>query len=138
MATPGEPGVVSGFPLLVLRIEGLVLLTLALVLYGAQEESWWLFLALLVAPDLGLLGLLFGKRVGAVTYDLTHNYLPPGALAVLGIVMGTDLLTTVAIVWFAHIGMDRALGLGLQYPDGSGRTHLSAPQGIAEAPGGSR
>jgi hypothetical protein len=29
-----------------------------------------------------------------------------------------------ALLWFAHIGMDRALGLELQYPDGSGCTHL--------------
>jgi hypothetical protein len=31
-------------------------------------------------------------------------------------------------VWFAHIGMDRALGLGLLYPDGSGCTHLKRPR----------
>jgi len=39
-------------------------------------------------------------------------------------VTGSDVAVALALVWFAHIGMDRALGLGLQYPDGSGCTHL--------------
>jgi hypothetical protein len=33
-------------------------------------------------------------------------------------------LTAVAIVWFAHIGLDRALGYGLKYADGFQHTHL--------------
>jgi hypothetical protein len=43
---------------------------------------------------------------------------------VVGVVTGSGLAVALALVWFAHIGMDRALGLGLQYRDGSGRTHL--------------
>jgi hypothetical protein len=84
----------------------------------------WLFVALLPAPDLGLLGNLWSRQVGAVAYDLTHTYLPPATLAVVGVVTGSGLAVALALVWFAHIGMDRTLGLGLQYPDGSGRTHL--------------
>jgi Domain of unknown function (DUF4260) len=49
---------------------------------------------------------------------------PPATLAVVGMVTGSGVGVALALVWFAHIGMDRALGLGLQYPDGSGRTHL--------------
>jgi Domain of unknown function (DUF4260) len=59
-----------------------------------------------------------------VAYDLTHTYAPPAAMGVVGVVTGSGLAIALALVWFAHIGMDRALGLGLQYPDGSGRTHL--------------
>lgn len=29
-----------------------------------------------------------------------------------------------ALIWFAHIGMDRALGYGLKYPSGFRETHL--------------
>jgi hypothetical protein len=91
---------------------------------GGDGRSWWLFVALLPAPDLGLLGNLGSRRAGAVAYDLTHTYLPPVTLALVGVVTGSGLAVALALVWFAHIGMDRALGLGLQYPDGSGRTHL--------------
>lgn len=64
------------------------------------------------------------RRAGAVAYDLTHTEVGPAALGVAGLLTGAGPVIALALVWFAHIGMDRALGLGLQYPDGSGRTHL--------------
>jgi hypothetical protein len=96
-----------------------------LVLYGSYGGSWWLFLIWLAAPDIGLLGLLWSQPVGAVTYNLTHTYFPPTLVSILGWVTGAAVATSIGLIWFAHIGMDRALGLGLHYPDGSGRTHLS-------------
>jgi hypothetical protein len=117
-------GVVTGLPLVLLRSEGVTLLAMAAVLYARYGGSWWLFVALLPAPDLGLLGSLWSRRAGAVAYDLTHTYVGPAALGVVGVLTGSGLVIALALVWFAHIGMDRALGLGLQYPDGSGRTHL--------------
>lgn len=122
--SPEGAGVVTGLPLGLLRSEGVALLAMAAILYGRSGRSWWLFLALLPAPDLGLLGNLRSRRVGAVAYDLTHTYVFPAALGVVGVLGTSGLAVTLALVWFAHIGMDRTLGLGLQYPDGSGRTHL--------------
>jgi hypothetical protein len=40
-----------------------------------------------------------------------------------------------ALVWFARIGMDRALGLGPQYPDGFGPTHLRGTRRGRDHPG---
>jgi hypothetical protein len=122
----GTAGVVTGLSLVLLRSEGVALLAMATVLYGRYGRSWWLFLALLPVPDLGLLGQLRGKQAGAVTYDLTHTYVPPAVLGLVGVLTGSGLAVALALVWFAHIGMDRALGLGLLYPDGSGCTHLRA------------
>jgi Domain of unknown function (DUF4260) len=48
--------VVTGLPLVLLRSEGVALLAMAAVLYGRYGWSWWLFVVLLPAPDLGLLG----------------------------------------------------------------------------------
>jgi Domain of unknown function (DUF4260) len=124
----GIPGVVTGLPLVLLRSEGVALLAMAMVLYGRYGRSWWLFLGLLPVPDLGLLGLLWSKHVGAVVYDLTHTDVPAAALGLVGVVTGSGLAVALALVWFAHIGMDRALGLGLLYPDGSGCTHLKRPR----------
>jgi hypothetical protein len=42
-----------------------------------------LFVVLLLAPDVGMLGYVRGNRVGATLYDLFHTYLPPGVLAVV-------------------------------------------------------
>jgi hypothetical protein len=124
LTSPGGAGVTGGLPLLLLRSEGVALLAMATLLYGRYGRSWWLFVALLPAPDLGLLGNLRSRQAGAVAYDLIHTDLPPAALALVGVVTGSGLAVALALVWFADIGMDRALGLGLQYPDGSGRTHL--------------
>jgi hypothetical protein len=136
LRSPGGAGVVTGLPLALLRSEGVALLVLAVVLYGRSGWSWWLLVALLPAPDLGLLGYLRSKRAGAVAYDLTHTYLPAASLGVAGVLTGSGLAVVLALVWFAHIGMDRALGLGLQYPDGSGRTHLGGPRRNDPASGG--
>lgn len=118
---------VTGLPLVLLRSEGVALFAMATVLYGTFGRSWWLFLALLPVPDLGLLGQLWSRPAGAVTYDLTHTYGPPAALGLVGVLTGSGLAAALALVWFAHIGMDRALGLGLLYPDGVGCTHLKGP-----------
>jgi hypothetical protein len=123
-ASSDRRGVVTGLPLVLLRSEGLALLGMAVVLYATYGRSWWLFVALLPAPDLGLLGNVWSRRAGAVAYDLTHTYVAPAALGVVGVLSSSGPAVALALIWFAHIGMDRALGLGLQYPDGSGRTHL--------------
>ena len=126
---------VIGLPMVLLRSEGVALLAGAAVLYGRSGRSWWLFVALLAAPDLGLLGNLWSRRAGAVAYDLAHTYVPPAALGVAGMLGNSGLAVALALVWFAHIGMDRALGLGLQYPDGSGGTHLRAARRASNHPG---
>jgi len=122
-------------PLLLLRSEGLALLAMAAALYGMYGRSWWLFVALLPAPDLGLLGNLRSRQAGAVAYDLTHTYAAAAVLGIVGVVAGSGLAVALALIWFAHIGMDRALGLGLQYPDGSGCTHLRGPRRGGEGSG---
>jgi hypothetical protein len=71
-----------------------------------------------------MLGYLAGPRVGALSYDLAHTYVGPVALAVIGILGGSDVAVQVALVWLAHIGVDRLLGYGLKYPTGFKDTHL--------------
>jgi hypothetical protein len=127
--------VVTGLPLVLLRSEGVALLVMAAVLYDRYGRSWWLFVALLPAPDLGLLGSLWSRRAGAIAYDLTHTYVGPAVVGIAGVLTSSGLGIALTLVWFAHIGMDRALGLGLQYPDGSGRTHLRGTRRGGTDPG---
>jgi hypothetical protein len=107
-----------------LRTEGAVLLALAAFLYAREEGGWLLFLVLLLAPDVGILGYVRGTRVGAVVYNVFHTYLPPAALAVVGILSGSRLPVLIALIWFAHIGLDRMLGFGLKRTSGFRDTHL--------------
>jgi hypothetical protein len=117
-------GVVTGMPQLLLRTEGAVLLAVSTYIYAEYGRSWLLFALLLLAPDIGMLGYLADTRVGAVTYNLLHTYLGPGILLVVGVAADSSLTYSIAFIWFAHIGLDRALGYGMKYPDAFTHTHL--------------
>lgn len=111
-------------PSIILRVEGAAGLALSIVLYRELGASWWLFVLLFVAPDLALFGYLVNSRTGAVVYNILHTYVLPAVVFTVGLVAETGWLVAVALIWAAHIGADRLLGLGLKYPEGFRRTHL--------------
>lgn len=53
-----------------------------------------------------------------------HTYALPIALGVAGVLGDSSLATQIALIWVAHIGMDRLLGYGLKYPTAFKDTHL--------------
>lgn len=108
----------------VLRLEGAAVAAASLVLYAAGDASWGLFALLILAPDLGLLGYLAGPRFGAHAYNLTHNLVLPVVLGAVGVATAGTTATAVSLIWLTHIGVDRAVGYGLKYPDDFRRTHL--------------
>jgi hypothetical protein len=114
----------GSLPRVLLHTEGAVLLGLAILLYARNGQGWLLFAVLLLAPDLGMLGYLAGTRVGAAVYNAFHAYPAPGVLAALGLLTDRPLVVAIALIWFAHIGMDRLLGYGLKYPTDFKDTHL--------------
>jgi hypothetical protein len=109
---------------LALRAEGLAIGGAAVALYFEQGYSWLALVLLWLAPDLGALGYLAGKRVGAVVYDLTHFEAWPVALATFGVIADVDLAVQLALIWLSHIGLDRAIGYGLKYSSAFKDTHL--------------
>jgi len=111
-------------PRALLRLEGATTLAIATALYGIRGGSWALFAALLLAPDLSMLGYRAGPVAGAACYNAAHTYLVPIALGVVGLAAGSTAVPLMALIWAAHIGLDRALGYGLKYPDGFTATHL--------------
>lgn len=111
-------------PAAMLKVEGAALLAASVTLYWANGGSWWLFALLFLAPDISWLGYLGGPKVGAAAYNAFHSYPLPAALGIVGLLAGASLAVAVALVWFAHIGMDRAFGYGLKYPTGFGDTHM--------------
>jgi hypothetical protein len=79
---------------------------------------------LILAPDLSFLGYLACPKIGAIIYNAAHSYLVPMTLMTAGFGFAPPLLVSVAMIWLAHIGFDRALGYGLKYSTGFGFTHL--------------
>ena len=112
-------------PAALLRVEGGVLLATGALLYWVNGGSWVLFALLILAPDVSMLGYLFGTKVGAATYNLAHTYALPASLGAFGVLAGSPLAVSVALVWLAHIGMDRLVGYGLKYASGFKDTHLN-------------
>jgi hypothetical protein len=111
-------------PKVLLHGEGLAALVLAVVIYWHYGGNWWLFAALLFAPDLAMLGYLAGTRVGAMTYNAMHTWILPTVLAGIGYAADIRLLVLLALIIAAHIGLDRTIGYGLKYPGDFKDTHL--------------
>jgi hypothetical protein len=69
-------------------------------------------------------GYLRGPRLGAITYNLAHNWAT--ALLVFGVGWVTQVPggALAGAVLIAHVGADRTLGYGLKLPSGFHNTHL--------------
>ena len=115
---------IERLPRLLLHAEGLAVAAAAVTLYFHEGYAWWLLLLLALAPDLSMIGYAAGPRAGALAYDVAHTYVLPVALAAIGVVADSDTLLKLALIWLAHIGVDRGVGYGLKYPSGFKDTHL--------------
>jgi hypothetical protein len=111
-------------PRMLMHFEGFVGLAFSLFAYYYIGGRWLLFMLLIFVPDIFMLGYLKGDRIGSLVYNAFHIYLWPAAFAISGILLGSRLLIEIGIIFFAHINMDRMLGLGLKYPTYFRDTHF--------------
>ncbi|WP_214471487.1 DUF4260 domain-containing protein [Mesorhizobium sp. dw_380] len=109
---------------LIIRLEWAVVAAAAVAFYASSGVSWWLFGLLILAPDLSMLGYLGGPRIGAVAYNALHILIVPVLLLLAGHLSGNAAAIAVALIWIAHIAIDRALGYGLKLSTGFQDTHL--------------
>jgi Domain of unknown function (DUF4260) len=110
----------------ILGIEGTCALVASLLAYFVVlHRHWGLFALLILAPDLSLLGYATWKlRFAANLYNLAHNYALPVILGLIAWKWNSSLSAEIAVIWIAHIGMDRMRGFGLKYPEAFKPTHL--------------
>lgn len=121
----GQLGFSFSLPGLLLRLEGLTVFIGAIVLYAHLGFSGWTFAALLLVPDLGMIGYLVSPRLGSYTYNAVHAYTLPLLLAGFGLAAVVPVALGLALIWLAHIGMDRTVGYGLKYATNFKETHLA-------------
>ncbi len=112
-------------PRILLHLEGAAVLVTALIFYGQLGYSWWWFALLLLAPDLSAVGYLHSQAVGSLCYNIVHTYVLPITLALVSLLLNFEPGLQAALIWLAHIGMDRLVGYGLKYPDGFKITHFN-------------
>lgn len=110
----------------VLALEELFMFLLAAYLFHLLNYPWWLFLVLLLAPDISMIGYLVNPRIGAIFYNVVHHKATGIAFYIAGALSGANLLQLMGLILFAHSSLDRVLGYGLKYSDGFQNTHLGS------------
>jgi hypothetical protein len=116
----------------ILRGEGLAYLVLACTLYHVLDFSWVQFACWFLLPDMAIfVYVVASPRVGMVAYNITHSSIGAVLVGLVGFLTHDVLYWQVTLIWFAHIGFDRALGYGLKYPLGFRVTHLGVLKGMA-------
>ncbi len=112
-------------PGLLLRLEGTAVLLGSLLIYSRLEYSWGIFFLLLLWPDSAMLVYVVNKRAGIIAYNILHTYALPISLILLSLLLAWSPGIQIALIWFAHIGLDRLVGYGLKYPNEFKDTHLN-------------
>lgn len=100
---------------LVLRLECLLVLLITIFLYQELNGSWLVFGLTLFTFDLSMLGYLANNHIGGLVYNIGHSYIIPRILLLIALVFDIRPLLLFAIIWNAHISLDRALGYGLKH-----------------------
>ncbi len=93
------------------------------LLFRPSHQSWWL-VALILVPDVLMLGYVGGTKLGAACYNLAHSQTVPILLCLAALEWHHPLLLPWGSLWLAHIGLDRALAFGLKYDTDFQHTHL--------------
>src|SRR6187431_1600774 len=75
---------------LLLRIENAAIALAALVGFYLTGASWWLFAALILAPDLSFAAYLAGPRIGAIGYNMLHSWIGPALLLAASAALGNQ------------------------------------------------
>lgn len=107
-----------------LKIEEAAMFLAGIFAFAQLPYAWWVFPALLLVPDVGMVGYLINAKTGALTYNLFHHKGIAIAIALLGWYWGVASLTLTGVILFSHAAFDRMLGYGLKYPDSFHHTHL--------------
>ena len=111
-------------PSILLRLEGFVLFAVSVALFFHLGGALSLFLLLLLVPDVTMAGYALNVRVGAFIYNVGHTLAWPVALGGAALWTNHPEFVPYALIWAAHIGMDRMLGYGLKYPTYFADTHI--------------
>ncbi len=108
----------------ILRLEEALMFGFSIYLFALTEFAWWWFPALILTPDIGMLGYLSGPKVGAITYNLIHHKAVAIVLLVLGWHFVLPWVVLSGIIMLGHSSLDRVFGYGLKYSDDFKHTHL--------------
>lgn len=109
---------------IILKLEHLTVLLASIYFFSQSDFTWWWYLVLFLAPDLGMIGYTINTKWGAITYNILHHYGVAALVFCLGKFLEIGWLELAGIVMIGHIAFDRLLGYGLKFSDDFRHTHL--------------
>ena len=107
-----------------IQLEEAALFGLGIYLFSLLDYYWWWFPALLLVPDLSMIGYVLSNKTGAWTYNIAHHRALAIVIYLLGIYLNNQAIMLTGIILFSHSSMDRMFGYGLKYEKGFKFTHL--------------
>lgn len=107
-----------------LTLEEIAQFLLGIFLFSRLDFAWWWFPALILVPDLSMVGYLVNPKIGAWLYNFFHHKLLAVIVFVLGYYIDNQVFVLAGTILFAHSAMDRIFGYGLKYEDAFSNTHL--------------
>ncbi len=108
----------------ILKLEELCMFLFGVYLFTQLHFAWWWFLALILLPDISMIGYLINNKIGAVCYNIVHHKGIALIIYVTGYYLHNEILQLAGVILFAHSLMDRTMGYGLKYFEGFKFTHL--------------
>lgn len=107
-----------------LKLEEAAMFLLSICLIAPLHFAWWWWPALILAPDLSMLGYAAGNKIGAICYNFVHHKGVAIIIYLAGLYTVNETLQYAGLILFGHSCMDRGMGYGLKYFSGFGDTHL--------------
>ena len=107
-----------------LKLEELGLFVLSIFLFSQLHIAWWWFPALILAPDLSMIGYAAGNKIGAYVYNFFHHKGVAIVFYLTGFYLDFPWLTITGVILLGHSSMDRIFGYGLKYIKGFSYTSL--------------
>jgi len=108
----------------VIQLEELGMFLLSIFLFNQLSFAWWWFPALILLPDISMVGYAAGNKIGAIVYNFFHHKAVAIAVYMLGFYLHNELIQLIGIILFGHSSMDRFFGYGLKTFAGFKSTHL--------------
>lgn len=108
----------------ILQLEEAAMFGFCIYALSIFQVDWWVYLILILGPDLSMIGYMAGNSIGAFSYNLFHHKAIAVAVFVTGFILKIECIQVMGIILFGHSSMDRMFGYGLKLKEGFKHTHL--------------
>jgi len=108
----------------IIKLEELGMFLFSILLFAESGFTWWMFPALLLLPDISMLGYALDNKFGAICYNLFHHKGIAIVLYAVGFIAQERYLELIGAILFGHSSLDRMFGYGLKFTESFQQTHL--------------